>query len=375
MNDKQVQFLQSAEQVAPLLTETNPDRIRDFQRDGLRDPETLALLLSPAGSSLLEPMAQAAKQLTRQHFGNVMQMYAPLYLSDHCVNQCTYCGFRVGGLHNRNRLEPEEIRREGEHLYRIGYRNVLLLTGESREHSSVGYMEQALNILGETFPMMGLEVYPLRTEEYSRLVRAGAESLSLYQETFDTELYSRIHPGGPKADYHWRLEGPERGCQAGMRSVNLGVLLGLGDWRRDVLTMALHGRWLQRKYPEVQIGFSLPRMRPAAESLFDPHAVSDRDFVQALLALRLWMPQADLTLSTREPAPLRDALAGLGITRMSAGSSTRVGGYTQVENTAEDQFEISDGRSLAQMKRVLLDCGIEPVTQDWIALRGGAAVG
>lgn len=369
------QFLQTAQQLAPLLKESNPDNIRDFPREGIKDPETLAMLLSPAGSSLLEPMAQAARQLTRQHFGNVMQMYAPLYLSDHCVNQCTYCGFRAGGLHNRNRLEPDAIRREGEHLHKIGYRNVLLLTGESRKYSGVEYMEQALGILGETFPMMGLEVYPLQTEEYSRLVRAGAESLSLYQETFDTELYSRIHPGGPKADFNWRLEGPERGCQGGMRSVNLGVLLGLGDWRRDVLTLALHGRWLQRRYPEVQIGFSLPRMRPAAESLFDPHMVSDRDFVQALLALRLWMPQADLALSTREPAALRDALAGLGITRMSAGSSTRVGGYTQVADTAEDQFEISDGRSLAEMKRTLLKLGLEPVTQDWIPLRGGAAIG
>lgn len=368
-------FLKTARQLSPLLSESSPERVKDFPRDGIRDPETLAALLSPAGSLLLEPMAQASRRLTRQHFGNVMQMYAPIYLSDHCVNQCTYCGFRAGGLHNRNRLEPDAIRREGEYLYGIGYRNILLLTGESRKYSGVDYMEQALGILGEKFPMIGLEVYPLRTEEYSRLVRGGAESLSLYQETFDTELYSLIHPSGPKADFNWRLEGPERGCQGGMRSVNLGVLLGLGDWRLDVLTLALHGRWLQRNYPEVQIGFSLPRMRPAADSIFNPHVVSDRDFVQALLALRLWMPQSDLALSTREPAALRDALAGLGITRMSAGSSTRVGGYTQVGDTSEDQFEISDGRTLAEMKDTLLGLGLEPVTQDWIALRGGAEIG
>jgi 2-iminoacetate synthase len=159
-----------------------------------------------------------------------------------------------------------------------------------------------------------------------------------------------------------------------MRSVNLGVLLGLGDWRQDVLTLALHGRWLQRHYPEVQIGFSLPRMRPAADAPYSPQQVSDRDFVQALLALRLWMPQADLTLSTREPAPLRDALASLGITRMSAGSSTRVGGYTRAAAEAEDQFEISDGRSLLEMRQVLSRAGLDPVTQDWTKLRGGPAV-
>jgi len=367
-------FLQTARQLYPLLEEKEGGRIQDFPRDGIRNPETLARLLSPAGSSQLEAMARASVKLTRQHFGNVMQLYAPIYLSDHCVNHCTYCGFRAGGHHRRSRLEADGIRQEGEYLHSIGYRSVLLLTGESRKHSGVAYIEQALDILGERFPMMGLEVYPLETEEYSRLARAGAESLSLYQETYDTEIYQAIHPGGPKADFNWRLEGPERGCRAGMGSVNLGVLLGLGDWRRDVLALALHGRWLQRQYPGVQIGFSLPRMRPAAESLFSPHQVSDRDFVQALLALRLWMPQADLTLSTREPALLRDKLAGLGITRMSAGSSTRVGGYTQVGDAAEDQFEISDSRSMAQMKQQLQQMGLEPVTQDWIPLRGGAAI-
>lgn len=368
-------FLKTAEELAPLLKATNPATLREFSQEEIKEAKQLALMLSPAGAHWLEPMAKTAKKLTRQHFGNVMQMYAPIYLSDHCVNQCTYCGFRAGGSHGRSRLEPVDMRREGKYLHGIGYRSVLLLTGESRKYSGVEYMEEAIHTLGELFPMIGLEVYPLAVEEYSQLVRAGAESLSLYQETFDRELYSRIHPGGPKADYRWRLEGPERGCQSGMRSVNLGVLLGLGDWRRDVLTLALHGRWLQKRYPEVQIGFSLPRMRPAAESLFNPSMVNDREFVQALLALRLWMPQADITLSTREPAPLRDALAEIGITRMSAGSSTRVGGYTDSTDTSEDQFEISDGRSLAQVQQMLLSKGIEPVTNDWIALRGGAAIG
>ncbi len=372
MSSHPYSFLRTAQELTPLLKTTALSGICEFPREGIRDPHQLAMLLSPGALDLLEPMAQTAKRLTRQHFGNVMQMYAPIYLSDHCVNQCTYCGFRAGGTHGRTRLEPEDMRREGEHLHRIGYRSVLLLTGESRKYSGVDYMEQSLLTLGEYFPMMGLEVYPLKVDEYSRLVKAGAESLSLYQETFDQELYSRIHPGGPKADYKWRLEGPERGCQSGMRSVNLGVLLGLGDWRRDVLTLALHGRWLQKKYPEVQIGFSLPRMRPAAESLFNPRMVNDREFVQALLALRLWMPQADLTLSTREPAHLRDALTQLGITRMSAGSSTRVGGYTEGTSASEDQFKISDDRSLAEMEKVLLSLGMEPVTQDWVPLRGGA---
>lgn len=374
MGTLQYSFLQAARELSPLLEDRNASRLQDFTRDRIKNPETLARLLSPAGGHLLEEMARTSVQLTRQHFGNVMQLYAPVYLSDHCVNHCTYCGFRTGGIHRRSRLEADGIRREGEYLHSIGYRSVLLLTGESRTHSSVDYIEEALSILGEQFPMMGLEVYPLETEEYRRLTRAGAESLSLYQETYDTGIYQSIHPRGPKADFSWRLEGPERGCQAGMGSVNLGVLLGLGDWRRDVLALALHGRWLQRHYPGVQIGFSLPRMRPAAESLFNPSQVSDREFVQALLALRLWMPQADLTLSTREPASLRDRLAKLGITRMSAGSSTRVGGYTQAGDGTEDQFEISDNRSMDQVKRQLQSMGLEPVTQDWIPLRGGAAI-
>lgn len=373
MESQGYSFLNEAQRLAPFLRTQDPVALRYAPDEGIRNSEQLALLLSPAGAHQLEPMARTAKKLTRQHFGNVMQMYAPLYLSDYCVNQCTYCGFRAGGLHSRTRLGPEDILREGRHLHDIGYRNVLLLTGESRRYSGIDYLEEALNILGPLFPMMGLEVYPLETAEYQRLTQAGAESLSLYQETYDRTLYSQIHPGGPKSDFNWRLEGPERGCQGGMGSVNLGVLLGLGDWRQDVLTLALHGRWLQRHYPQVQIGFSLPRMRPAADSLFSPHAVSDRDFVQALLALRLWMPQGDLTLSTREPALLRDSLASLGITRMSAGSSTRVGGYTDPQGTAEDQFEISDGRTLKEMRNVLQRKGLEPVTQDWVPLRGGMA--
>lgn len=367
--------LDKAEALRPVLNETRCKEMEWITGERPLTQETLALLLSPAVLPHLEAMAKAAQNLTRRHFGKVMQMYAPIYLSDHCVNQCTYCGFRVGGQHGRTHLSEEQIRSEGKHLHRMGYRNVLLLTGESRKYSGVEYIEDALINLSTLFPMMGLEVYPLETEEYRRLAQAGAESLSLYQETYDRVRYSQIHPGGPKANYDWRLEGPERGCAGGLRSVNLGVLLGLGDWRMDVLKMAIHGRWLQLKYPEVQIGFSLPRMRPAAESLFQPEVVGDRQFVQALLALRLWMPQSDITLSTREPAVLRDNLAGLCVTRMSAGSSTRVGGYTQLKNDTEDQFEISDSRSLEDVRAMLRRRDIEPVTQDWIALRGGAVLG
>ncbi len=365
-------LLQQAEKVAPLLQARDPGRIGPPPERGLPSAETLALMLSPAAATRLQAMAAAAETMTRRHFGRVMQMYAPLYLSDHCINQCTYCGFRAGGGHARRRLEGAALLREGACLHALGYRSVLLLTGESRVHSGPAYLEEAVSALAPQFPMIGLEVYPLETEEYRRLAAAGAESLSLYQETYDRVRYSQVHPGGPKADFDYRLQGPERGCRAGLRSINLGVLLGLGDWRRDVLTLGLHGRWLQRRYPEVQIGFSLPRMRPAPASLLQPRPVTDREFIQALLALRLWMPQADLTLSTREPAPLRDALAGCCVTRMSAGSKTRVGGYGAPEGGDGDQFAVSDDRSLAAVTRALAARGLEAVTQDWLRLTEGA---
>lgn len=352
------------------LDNQDPRAVTAVLRSGVSRLGDLALLLSPGAIPVLEELARSARALTRRHFGHTMQFFAPLYVSDHCVNHCTYCGFRAGNAHGRSRLEEADLERQGAWLAREGFRNLLVVAGESRKHCPLDYLEGAVAILRRHAPLVGIEIQPLEADEYARLHRAGVEYLTLYQETYDRSVYREVHPGGPKADFDHRLEAPEQGCRGDLNAVNLGVLLGLAPWRRDVLALAAHGRWLERKYPRIKVGFSLPRLRPAAGMAPPRVPVTDRDFGQALLALRHWMPAAELTLSTRESGPMRDGLIPLVVTKLSAGSCTAVGGYGEGGGT-EGQFEISDDRDLATMCAVLKGKGLDPVLTDWVPLRGG----
>ncbi|MBM7553799.1 2-iminoacetate synthase ThiH [Thalassobacillus pellis] len=321
-------------------------------------------LLSPAAESYLEDMARLAHQKTVQHFGWTMQLFLPLYVSDYCVNTCKYCSFSVDNVFPRRRLTLSEVEKEAKAITEMGIEHVLLLSGESRIHSSISYLKEIMTVLSKYFSSVGIEIQPLDTTEYEELVESGIDGLTVYQEVYDEEVYRELHTKGPKRNYRYRLDTPERGCKAGMRSVNIGALLGLDDWRKESFIAGLHADYLQTKYLETEIGVSFPRMRPHAGSYQPKTDVTDKNLVQAMLALRLFIPRAGITLSTRESEFLRNQLIPLGVTKMSAASSTEVGGYSEPDNT-QSQFEISDDRSVAAIRKLLYSKGYQPVMKDW----------
>jgi 2-iminoacetate synthase len=329
-------------------------------------------LLAPGAAECLEDMAQEAHRLTIQQFGNTMVLFTPMYLANYCTNQCVYCGFNIKNDLVRKKLSPAEIAAEGETIARSGLRHILILTGDSRQETPVSYMATAAGILHNYFACIGLEVYALTTAEYAELAAAGIDEMTMFQETYNESAYAELHPAGPKRDYHFRLNAPERACQAGMRGVNVGALLGLDDWRRDAFFSGLHADYLQKKYPAVEISVSTPRMQPHAGGFPPRTIVNDRDLVQYMLAARIFLPRCGITLSTREPAPLRDALTRLGVTKMSAGVCTAVGGRLHTEEGTEagdvGQFEISDERSVAEVAAMLRRQGIQPVYKNWQTL-------
>lgn len=324
-------------------------------------------MMSPAASSQLEEMARKASRLTAQHFGRTIGLFTPLYLSSFCTNQCVYCGFNSKNKIHRSMLSLEEVDAEGAAIAATGLKNLLILTGDAPAKAGMDYLEACTQVLGKHFPSVSIEVFALTEEEYARLVRAGVDGMTMFQETYEEELYPKLHPKGPKSDFRFRLDAPERCCRAGMRVVNIGALLGLGDWRWDALMTGLHARYLMDRYPGTDIAVSLPRMRPHAGSWEPSTIVGDRDMVQFLMALRIFLPRLGVTISTRESAEFRENILPLGVTRMSAGVSTAVGGHA--DETAEDedvgQFEISDGRSVDEMCAALRARGYQPVFKDW----------
>lgn len=321
-------------------------------------------LLSPRAEIYLEAMAQKSHRLTVQHFGRTMLLFTPIYVANYCVNQCVYCGFQAKNVLPRKKLSPAEVAEEAEFIAASGLKHILLLTGESRHHSSVTYIRECVEMLKRYFTAISIEVYPLTVDEYAELVDAGVDGLTIYQETYDRDLYAELHPAGPKRDYLFRLDAPERGCQAGMRAVNVGALLGLADWRREAFFTGLHADYLQRKYPDVEISISPPRMRPHLGDGFQPAAmVNDKNLVQYITAFRQFMPRSGVTVSTRERPELRNNLVRLGVTKMSAGVSTEVGGRGKSNGTG--QFEIADERSVSELAATLYEKGYQPIYKDW----------
>lgn len=326
--------------------------------------EGLLALLSPAAAPYLETMAQRAHQLTVQRFGRTIQMYAPLYLSNECSNGCLYCGFNVHNKMERKTLSPDAIVAEAQVLHDRGFRHLLIVTGEAPQIAGLDYLEAAIRAIRPLFSSLSIEIYPLDQDGYARLIAAGVDGLTLYQETYERGLYAQMHPSGRKRDYLWRLLAPERAAAAGIRRVGVGSLLGLGDFRVEGFFTALHAQYLARHYWRTHLSVSFPRMRPA-DGGFQPLApVSDRDFVQLLCTLRLLIPDAGLVLSTRESATLRNHLLPLGITQMSAGSCTAPGGYA-TEDDSGQQFVIDDDRSVEEVAAMIRSQGYEPVWKDW----------
>jgi 2-iminoacetate synthase len=339
-------------------------------------------LLDPISDVGLARLARESATLTRRYFGRTMRLFAPLYLSNECINSCAYCGFSRENAILRVTLELDEVAKEAEHLASQGFRNILLVAGEHPKFVSGGYMERCLRRLTPIIPSVSLEVAPMETADYVPLVAAGAEGLVVYQETYHEPTYAQMHLTGPKKDYHWRLDCPERAYDAGFRRIGVGALFGLWDWRVEATALAAHLEYLLRTCWKAQLTVSLPRLRPAAGEFEPTHPLPDREFIQLLCALRVTFPQIGLVMSTREPAELRDATAPLGVTMMSAGSHTEPGGYTgqgkqnlhqtvrgrQIAATgdaAEGQFSISDERSPEVVAARLRTLGLDPVWKDW----------
>ena len=342
---------------------SNDDILRIINKETLNELDYLALL-SDRAENHLELMARRSQQLTFQHFGKAILLYTPMYLANYCVNQCVYCGFNVTNRIVRKSLTLDEVEQEARIIASTGLRHILILTGESRQRSPVSYIKECVGVLKKYFTSITIEIYPLDEEEYGELINVGVDGLTVYQEVYNEETYRQMHLKGPKRNYRYRLDAPERACTAGMRSVNIGALLGLDDWAGEAFLTGLHTKYLQDKFPDMEISVSLPRIRPHAGQFQPKCQINDRNLVQIMLAIRLFMPRAGITISTRESAGFRDNLVGLGVTKMSAGSSTEVGGHALAEKS-EGQFAISDGRSVEEIREMIYKKGFQPVFKDW----------
>jgi 2-iminoacetate synthase len=332
---------------------------------GGRDLHAFAVLLSAAAGVRLEDLAQLAHTTTIRRFGPTVRLYAPLYLSNECVSVCTYCGFSAGNEIGRRTLSLDEVRAEGAELGRRGFRHVLLVAGEHARIVSKDYLVSSVEVLAPIMPQISVEVQVWDTATYRRLVAAGCDGLTVFQETYDPSTYADVHRKGKKRNYAWRLAAPDRGAEAGMRRLGIGALLGLqADWQAEAIALAAHARALMRRWWRCEITVALPRLRPAAGEFQPAGAMSDRQFVQLLCALRLALPDVGINLSTREDPAFRDSLIPLGVTTMSAGSHTEPGGYA-ADSDAEPQFEIADERSPAEIAHVLRAAGYDPVWKDW----------
>ncbi len=336
---------------------------RALGHERLTDDDVIALM-SSAAVPYIEEFAQRSAAITQRRFGRVIQLYTPLYLSNECINRCTYCGFARTHQIPRVTLTVEQVLAEAEILYQEGFRHILLVAGESLRHVNLPYLLEVVGALHGNWDSIAIEIAPMKTEEYVALNQAGVDGLTLYQETYDPVCYKQVHLAGPKHIFHYRIDSIERGGLAGMRSLGIGALLGLNDWRFEAVMVALHGRYLTRRFWQSRIAVSFPRIRDAEGGYTPEYPVNDINFVQMMTAMRLILPDAELVVSTREPAELRDQLIGLGITRMSAGSRTNPGGYGQQEHDGE-QFEVSDGRSPEEVVAAIAAKGYEPVWKDF----------
>jgi len=347
-------------------------------------------LLDEESGEALESLARRSQQLTRRHFGNTMRLFAPLYLSNECVNNCSYCGFSRDAPILRSTLSVEHVVREARHLHSLGFRNLLLVAGEHPKFVSDGYLQRCLDALAPFIPALAIEVGPMEDAQYAEIVRHGAEGLTVYQETYDRSVYEVLHTAGPKRNFEWRLNCPERAYAGGFRRIGIGALFGLAPWRAEALALCAHLEYLYKHCWKAQFTVAFPRMRPYAGNYqYQPDPallLPDRAFVKLIAAFRIIFPQVGIVVSTREPAPLRDAVASLGVTHMSAGARTEPGGYTgaggddlhltvrgrRIElatrsacDKATEQFQISDTRSSAEVAAMLRAQHLDPVWKDW----------
>jgi 2-iminoacetate synthase len=341
------------------------DVLAALKKDHL-SPRDFAALLSPAAESYLEQMARRAQQVTRAHFGNSVQLFTPLYLSNYCENHCIYCGFHCKNKISRAKLSLEEMEREMQAIAETGLQEILLLVGESREMAGLDYLGKAIKLASKYFSVIGLEVYPMNSEEYRYLHDCGADYVTVFQETYDAKTYGDLHLGGHKRVFPYRFHAQERALLGGMRGVAFAALLGLSDFRQDAFATGLHAYFIQRKYPQAELSLSCPRLRPTVnQGQFTTNDVGERQLFQVICAYRLFLPFAGLTISTRERALFRDHVIGLAATKISAGVHTGIGGH-ESEEKGDSQFLISDPRTVEEVRRAILQRGCQPVFRDYV---------
>lgn len=336
--------------------------------------EDLKALLSPAAEPYLERMAAKARIETRKHFGNTVYIFTPLYIANYCDNYCVYCGFNCYNQINRMKLSLEQIEHEMKIIADTGMEEILILTGESREKSNVEYIGEACKLARKYFRMVGLEVYPLNSDEYKYLHECGADYVTVFQETYDADKYETLHLLGHKRVWPYRFESQERALMGGMRGVAFAALLGLSDFRRDALASALHVHYLQRKYPHAEMSLSCPRLRPIINNeKINPLDVHEKQLCQIICAYRIFLPYVGITVSSRESAQFRDGIVKIAATKVSAGVSTGIGdheskytGGERSEAEGDEQFEIDDDRSFDMMYRDMEKEGLQPVLNDYI---------
>jgi 2-iminoacetate synthase len=346
---------------------TSKDVQTILTKKSLNFNDYLALLSEPA-SEMLEKLAQRAHYLTLKFFGRTILMYAPLYLCNECDNQCSYCGFSTRLTENGICLSVDQAQKEAEILYNKGFRHILIVSGEKKDKVTISYLKEIISNLHEKFDSISLEIFPLEENEYKELVMAGADGLTIYQEVYNPETYKKFHLTGPKSDYSFRLQTPERAGRAGFYKINIGTLLGLGEWAEEAALLGLHAAYLKKTFWQTQIAISFPRIKGSAVKFAAPYPISDRHLVQMLCALRIFQPTLGLVLSTRESKEFRNNLIPLGITQMSAESETSPGGYSNKQQGPyknEEQFEVADKRSLKEVTAAIAKSGYEPVLKDW----------
>lgn len=345
---------------------TENDVLQALEHD-TKTIEDFKALLSTAALPFLEEIAQQAQAETRKHFGNSINMFTPLYISNYCENYCVYCGFNCHNKIHRAKLNYEEIEKEMQAIAKTGLQEVLLLTGESKKMSDVEYIGEACKIARKYFKVVGLEVYPMNSDEYSYIQKCGADYVTVFQETYNSDKYETLHLAGHKRVFPYRLETQERALMGGMRGVGFAALLGLSDFRKDAFATGIHAYLIQRKYPHAEIAFSCPRLRPIINNdKINPKDVHEPQLLQVVCAYRLFMPFASITISTRECQRFRDNIVQIAATKISAGVDVGIGGHSDGEKKGDEQFEISDGRNVKEVYDALCKNGMQPVMSDYI---------
>lgn len=329
-------------------------------------PQDFKALLSPAATPFLEEMAQRAQQETRKHFGNSVYMFTPLYIANYCENYCIYCGFNCHNKIKRAILTPQQIEKEMQTIAETGLQEILILTGESRSKSDVKYISEACKIASRYFKVVGVEVYPMNSDEYAYLHSCGVDFVTVFQETYNSDKYETLHLAGHKRIFPYRFNAQERALKGGIRGVGFAALLGLDDFRKDAFATGYHAYLLQRKYPHAEIAFSCPRLRPIINNQsINPKDVHEKQLLQIICAYRIFMPFANITISSRECARFRDNIIQIAATKTSAGVDVGIGAHSG-EQKGDEQFEIDDGRSVKEMYDMIKSKGMQPVMSDYI---------